>query len=210
MIYSNNFIWLHFPKCAGSKVESIFLKYFSENKNIYQDIIDINIYSRSVWHDSIADRIRWCHKFVYNDQTVICSFRKLNDWLASRYAYEVKRSPALNHQPELLLQGKFLESDGRISEADYYAKYYLPEEILNSKKIKFIRNEFFEDDFNKIFSEFIDVSLIPKEEFTTRVNSSNSAITKKIKSKLDQENIYDKCPYWRKVENMAYSNDCVI
>jgi len=35
MIYTDEFVWLHFPKCAGTKVKRLFLKYlFGHNRLI--------------------------------------------------------------------------------------------------------------------------------------------------------------------------------
>jgi hypothetical protein len=206
MIYSDDFVWLHFPKCAGGKVENLFRTYYSSDKRIFQDIVDAKIDPHISWHDSVSDRERRDPNFVLGNRTVICSFRRLPTWLESRYSFEVKRSPQLNHQPELLLEGKFLERGGKQNHADFYARKYIPETILPSGKIRFIRTEHFESDFKRIFGEFLDVAVIPNGEFRKRVNVSKSALPDEIRKKLfqQQQEVYEKCPYWKSVENMAY------
>jgi len=206
MIYSNDFVWLHFPKCAGTKIERIFEKYFSSDKRIFQDHINPQIDPSASWHDGVFDRERRDPKFTLGNRTVICSFRRLPSWLESRYNFEYQRSPQLNHRPELLLEGRFLERRGWENHADFYIKKYLPESILLSDKIKFIRTEYFETDFRIVFKDFIDISLIPDVEFSERINVSESHLPIEIKNKLldNQQELYEKCPHWKVAEDIAY------
>jgi hypothetical protein len=207
MIYSGDFVWLHFPKCAGTKIENLFRTYYSSDKRIHQDIVKPRIDPLATWHDSIASREKRDPGFILGNRTVICSFRRLPPWLESRYSYEVRRSPQLDHRPELLLEGKFLEQGGRQNHADFYARKYVPESILGSNQLKFIRTEHFEVDFKSVFGEFIDVTIIPDWEFSKRVNvSDKSAVPDGIRDKLfqNQHELYEKCPYWKAVENVAY------
>jgi hypothetical protein len=206
MIFSDDFVWLHFPKCAGTKIEHLFRTYYSDDKNFFQDIVDPQIDPRITWHDSISDREKRDPKFFLGNRVVICSFRKLPTWLESRYSFEVQRNPDFNHRPELLLEGKFLEQSGQENHADFYAQKYLPEHILTSNRLRFVRTEHFESDFKHIFGEFIDVKIIPNWEFSKRVNVSQSVLPDKIKTQLleHQQKVYEKCPYWKKVEDIAY------
>ena len=103
MIYSNNFVWLHFPKCAGTKIENLFRTYYSHDKGIHQDIVETRIDPLATWHDTIESREKRDPGFILGDRTIICSFRRLPAWLESRYSYEVRRSPQLDHRPKLLL-----------------------------------------------------------------------------------------------------------
>ena len=205
MIYNDEFVWLHFPKCAGSKIESLFREYFFEDKGIVQDIIDITDTS-FVWHDSISQREKRDPKFSLDERTVICSIRNLPSWLESRYSFEFKRNPDLPHNPEMLLEGTFLEATGSKSHADLYAKKYIPEKLLNTGKIRFLRNEYFESDFKSIFGDYLDISIIPDGEYQEKVNASKRVIPEDIREKLYDNNrsVYDKCPYWQSVEKVAY------
>ena len=206
MIYSDDFVWLHFPKCAGTKIENLFRTYYSNDKRIFQDTVDPKIDPLATWHDSISDREKRDPNFILGDRIIICSFRRLPTWLESRYSFEFRRSPQLDHSPELLLEGKFLEQGGHSNHADFYPKKYLPEAILRSDKVKFIRTEYFETDFKRVFGEFIDVTIIPDWEFNKRVNVSESAVPDKIRRKLfqNQQEVYENCPYWKTVQRIAY------
>ncbi len=206
MIYSDEFVWLHFPKCAGTKIENLFKRYYSSDKKIHQDIVKPQIDPLATWHDSIAAREKRDPGFIAGNRIIICSFRRLPSWLESRYSYEVRRSPQLDHRSELLLEGKFLEKGGRQNHADSYARKYIPETILRSDRLRFIRTENFESDFKRVFGEFIDVTVIPDREFAKRVNVSTSAVPDEIRKRLFQnpDEVYEKCPYWKAVEMVAY------
>jgi|SRR5215216_5383597 len=211
MIYSDEFVWLHFPKCAGAKVEKLFRTYYSFDKRIFQDAIYPIADPQATWHDSILDRETRDPRFTLGNRIIICSFRRLPGWLASRYSFEVQRNPQLSHRPELLLEGKFLESTGHPNHADFYAEKYVPEAILDLDKIRFLRTEYFEHDFKRIFGEFLDVTIIPDWEFREKYNVSVNAVPSKIREKLFKkglfhglENVYETCPYWKKVEKVVY------
>jgi hypothetical protein len=206
MIYSEDFVWLHFPKCAGTKIENIFSKYYSFDNRIFQDTTDPTVDPLATWHDSILDRETRNSKFHLGERIVICSFRRLPAWLESRYSFEVRRSPRLRHHPELLLEGRFLEPDGFLNHADFYVNKYIPETLLNTNKIRFIRTEYFETDFKHIFGEFLDVKRIPDWEFRKRVNMSRSVVPGRIKNRLirNQQQVYENCPYWKMVEDIVY------
>ena len=206
MIYSDDFVWLHFPKCAGTKIENLFRTYYSSDKGIFQDTVDPKIDPLATWHDTISNREKRNPDFTLGKRIIICSFRRLLTWLESRYSFEVQRSPQLNHRPELLLEGKFLEQGGFQNHADYYVKQYIPEFILGSEKLRFIRIEYFESDFKRVFGEFLDVAVIPGWEFSKKANVSKSTVPNKIRNQLlqNQHEVYEKCPYWKAVEDIAY------
>ncbi len=208
MIYNDQFIWLHFPKCAGTKIEYLFNKYFADQSDLHLDESDYSKNPTISWHDSIANRQQRDSNFNPGDRTIICSFRRLPGWLESRYKFEYHRSPGLDHDPNLLLKGLFLESDGNVSQADYYAFKYFPKELLKSGKLKFLRTEYFEEDFKAIFSEFLDISKIPQWEYQQKINDSEGNLPDEVKEIImnQQNKIYKHCPYWRKVEKLAYSN----
>lgn len=206
MIYSDDFVWLHFPKCAGTKIENLFRTYYANNKRVFQDTIDSKLDPLATWHDSISDREKRDPNFILGDRIVICSFRRLPTWLESRYSFEFRRSPQLNHRPELLLEGKFLEQSGYLNHADFYPQKYVPEAILRSGKVRFIRTEYFESDFKNLFGEFLDVNIIPAWEFSKKVNASESAVPETIRKQLfeNHQEVYENCPYWKAIEDIAY------
>ncbi len=206
MICSNDFVWLHFPKCAGTKIELLFKNYFGHVPGLEQDAVTIDQDPEIRWHDSIAMRSARNQKFELGNRTVICSFRRLPSWLESRYSFEVRRNPSLNHSPESLLHAQFLEMDGRLSNADAYCEQYLPRSLLNSARVEFIRVEFFKEDFKRVFGSYLDLAHIPETAIRSRVNSSKSAIPRKIRKQLHSkaQEVYQFCPRWEYVERLAF------
>ena len=206
MIYGKNFVWLHFPKCAGNKTEKLFKKYYSDDAAIHQDPFDLKFDPTISWHDSIDDRIKKSADTSFKGRLLIVPFRRLPNWLVSRYNFEKKRSPQFQHDPSKLIEGRFLESGGFENHADAYIKRYLPEHILSEYKVKFIRVEYFEDDFKSIFGELIDLGKIPEAEFKSRTNTSSGISVEEVfsdESKIEQA--YLKCPKWKKIEEIAYT-----
>lgn len=181
MIYSEDFVWLHFPKCAGTKVEQLFKEYFSDKIDIFQDPVGKKNDPTVAWHDSISKRKKRDSKFQLGHRTIISSFRRLPSWLESIYNYETRRN--LNNvdwpdAPQLLLKGEvFTGVKARKINADVMCKKYLPKHLLVSGRVKFIRNEFFEEDFKDIFGHYVDISRIPDWEYKKHVNKSNSWLT---------------------------------
>jgi hypothetical protein len=104
------------------------------------------------------------------------------------------------------MQGKFLERNGNLNHADRYIEKYLPEELLNSGKVKFLRTEYFQQDFAELFGQYLDVSVIPQNEYAGRVNASRNFLPQHILNALhSNQKVYIKCPKWRDVEALAYS-----
>jgi hypothetical protein len=206
MIYNDKFIWLHFPKCAGTKIENIFLKYYSDVLELTQDVVDPKNDVAASWHDSIATRSKKNPEFTLGDREIICPIRKLPSWLISRYNFECGRSPELNHKPELLLAGKFMEASGALNHADVYIQSYLPQSLLDTGRVSFLRVENFEEDFIEIFGKYVDVSLIPKEEYGQRENISKNYLPEEVvRNLLNSQDVYANCPKWFSVEKLAYS-----
>ena len=206
MIVSDDFIWLHFPKCAGTRIESIFRKYYSDDKRIRQDPVGLDVDPTIAWHDSIRKRMKKDTGFSVAGRTIICSFRRLPSWLISRYNFEVQRSPRLNHDPLRLFEGKFLKQNGTIQHADTIIDRYLTELIEEDQMIKYLRVENFREDFFNIFGQFVDISRIPEEEFSLLENKSGNLIGSEILRRLflQVDTIYTNCPKWKAIEDVAY------
>lgn len=204
MICSNNFVWLHFPKCAGTKIENIFNTYFAKQDDLHLDPVGINNDPTIGWHDSIDEREAKNKGFELGDRDVIVSVRRLPSWLISRFCFELKRSPDLPHDKNKLLEGRFLEANGYENHADYYMHRYIPERILESSKVLFLRTEFFEEDFKAIFSKYIDIDMIPDDLYKAHLNASESCLPDEFIKKLNSADFSEAAPYWCKVENKAY------
>src|SRR5690554_6555415 len=102
MIYNDDFVWLHFPKCAGTLVENIFDKYLNGLKNLHQDPVGLTLDPGVSWHDSLEDRAERSKEFSLGDRDIVIPVRKLPSWLVSRYCFEVQRSPSLPHDKQML------------------------------------------------------------------------------------------------------------
>lgn len=202
-------MWLHFPKCAGTKTENLFHRYFSDRQDIHQDAVDIVKNPGVSWHDSLAEREQRDVNFSSVKRLVICPIRRLPAWLESRYNFEVARSPQFDHRADRLLTGHFLTANGKIAHADAVARRYLPGNLLASPRLVFLRTEFFREDFARIFAPFIDVDRIPAEEFAIRENASPDCLPSAIRQRLlyDNDNLYEHCPIWKKVEQLAYNSN---
>jgi len=205
MIYNEKFIWLHFPKVAGTKIEEIFKKYYSEDRTICQDDIKkLRGNGTAPWHDSIKERITYDPSFEIKDKTIIVCIRKLNGWLKSRYNFEYKRTSKLPHDPNLLLQCKFYEATGFLNNADYYIENYLPYTLFKNNRVEFIRMENFESDFKRVFGKFIDINLIPNGEFQRKSNASTNYLSEDLSTKLKQTDLSLFSPKWSALERKIY------
>jgi hypothetical protein len=206
MIWNQDFVWIHFPKCAGTRTASLFRRYIHDRPDIHQDIEDIALDPRASWHDSLAQRERRDPSFVTGTRQVICPIRRLPGWLESRYNFEVARNPQLDHRPERLLTGRFLHASGSEGHADAVLRRYLPPALLAAGRVVFLRTEFFADDFRRVFAPFVDVERIPQEEFAVRENAAPGRLPPEIRQCLwhDNDALYEHCPRWREVERLAY------
>jgi hypothetical protein len=157
-------------------------------------------------HESVADQEGRSFLFQLGERTIICSFRRLPSWLKSRYSFEYQRSPHLPHIPERLLEDRCLETDGTLSHAEYYVHKYLPDDILTSNPVRFLRTEYFETDFKTIFGEFLNIFHISDSKFSRKVNVSQKYLPRIIKKKLykSPEQIYSHCPSWQKIKALTY------
>jgi hypothetical protein len=134
---------------------------------------------------------------------VVVGFRRLPSWLLSRYSFEAHRSPGGHHDPALLEQGKFLEENGEQGYADLYAMRWISPETYQNHTIKFLRQEHLASDFERIFSDLIDVNTI---DLKSRVNNFNPNIQGASAIAHNQSKIYQNCPYWSGLEFIAYGN----
>lgn len=179
IIYNQDFVWIHFPKAAGTKIESIFKRYFTSDSRIHQDQVGTRFDPLIKWHDSIADRQKRDPSFALGKRILILCTRRLPAWLKSRFYFEVSRSPQLRHNPELLLSGKFHLRNGEIGHADNAIR-------------RFVR--------------FLDISKISTAELEERVNISNPTDSYNVDALIAEnlDSIYKACPLWFELEMAVY------
>lgn len=189
MIEHDRFIYVHFPKTAGTKVGDILTSIPGAVRNPEHH------------HFSIEDRQRAEPGWDVGERIVVVGFRRLPGWLLSRYSFEAHRSPEHHHDPSLLTQGKFTEENGDIGYADMYAQRWISPETYRHCNLKFLRQEHLASDFNAIFSEFVDTSTI---DLSSKVNSFRPELNGASVVALNQKQIYQNCPYWAGLEFVAY------
>jgi hypothetical protein len=231
MIYNADFIWIHVPKCAGTKTENLFRIHFGHHwlesafsrlfgrkakvfvrratgalTGLHQDIADVAVDPTIRWHDSIADREHRDSGFRRGNRAIVCPIRRLPAWLASIYSYHRGLSPHLDHRPERLLEGRFLYWDGSEGHADQVASRYLPDDVLESPRLAFVRTEYFAQDFRKVFGQFLDLSRIPAAELAVKENTSPFVLPDDIWQALNAPHspVYGRCPIWSRCERVAY------
>lgn len=191
MIEHDRFVYIHFPKTGGMKLGEILGSIPGAVRNPYHH------------HFSIEDRKRADPGWEVGDRMVVVGFRRLPSWLLSRYSFEVHRSPHCHHDPALLEQGKFMEENGEQGYADLYAMRWISPDVYQHHNIKFLRQEHLASDFERIFSDLIDIHSI---DLRSRVNNSNADIKGASMVALNQSKIYQNCPYWSGLEFIAYGN----
>lgn len=215
LIHSDRFIWLHFPKTAGTAVERLFRRHFRRVRSVRCDVVSHLLvrlgFAQPIWHDSLAERKSRQPEFSWSGKAVICGMRRLPDWLYSRHTFEMQRSPALEHNPENLLTGRFFEQTGALGFADHYMRKYLPPDLLESGAVRVIRVEHFRQDFTAAFRDFLPVERIPEQDFAimrNRTRTMDDNARRLIQTNLEQ--IYRSCPYWADVESRFYSTERTV
>lgn len=208
MIYNQDFVWIHFPKAAGSKIEALFQTHYSTDRSIHQDQVGERINPLISWHDSIADRQKRDPSFTLGNRNLIVCTRRLPSWLKSRFFFELRRTPKLKHDPRMLLSGKFFEQTGQINHADKYIRKWISPELRRTHQpVSYLRVEDFAADFRIIFGQFLDIKNISVEELKERENiSSSSGMPYDIDALIadNLESIYKSCPLWAELETIVY------
>lgn len=191
MIEHEKFVYIHFPKTAGSKVGEILTSIPGAIRNPEHH------------HYSIEDRKRADPNWEVGDRTVVIGFRRLPSWLLSRYSFEAYRTPDRNQEPQLLETGRFIEENGVQGYADWYAIQWISPDVYKGYNIKFLRQEYLAQDFKAIFSDVIDTSTI---DLGSKINSVKPDIEGASMIALNQANIYRNCPYWAGLEFIIYGS----
>jgi hypothetical protein len=119
MIIGPDFIWLHFPKCAGSSLEEALRELLADRKGIHFDPADNNNPSAD-GHHNIPQRRAKDSSFDPSGKKVLCGIRRLPSWILSRTHFEISRDPRLIPTKEMLVKGEFYEPNGGVQKADAY------------------------------------------------------------------------------------------
>ncbi len=201
MIVGKDFIWLHFPKCAGTETEQILRRNFGHDSSIAFDKIDRwNV----IWHHSIPFRKANDRAFDVRGRAVICNIRRLPSWLLSRVHDEKARSPQFVVTREMFTQGKFFRVDGHVMSADDFMKRYTAYPVTH-----WIRTENFPEDFTAVFSRYLDLSGINLATEARRTNVNPMNYIREIEFWFTRDELamlYRANPVWADMERQVYGS----
>jgi hypothetical protein len=201
VIIGKNFIWLHFPKCAGTELESVLHRNFSSNHDLHFDPIE---QGNVIWHHTIDQRRQYDPTFDVGGRDVICNIRRLPAWLLSRVHFEIARTPGLKMTREMLLEGKFFEHTGQVNRADSYMMLYSRFPITH-----WIRTEFLRDDVEKVFSRYLSFNGLALDAEFRHTNANKIGYIKDpgfYFTKRELAALYEANPLWADVERRVYGS----
>jgi hypothetical protein len=189
MIEGISFIWLHFPKCAGTATEAALRKlYFGLPGYRFDEIDPANV----IWHETIAQRINRDPSFIPGQRMVVCNFRRLPFWIISRVRFEESRPPHHAATREMMLSGRFFKNTGEINHADNHVRLY------GDEVHTWIRTECLSEDFARAFGVRGDLQ---------RANETIGPPDVRFRlSEADIERLYEACPLWADLERKLYGS----
>lgn len=198
MIIGASFIWLHFPKCAGTTTTSALLQNFQTDASI---AFDDTSQGEPIWHETIEERERRTGVSL-DGKNVMANIRRLPAYVISKIHYTESLNPEIRHTREHLLTGQFMEADGYNNSADNLLRHY------NAKNIShWIRTEHLKEDFISVFSQYLDLTGKDLSGLSIRENSNDySRDLAKWYSRRDMARLYRKNPLWAKLERRVYGN----
>lgn len=194
MIISKNWVWLHFPKCAGTFIENAIRQNFSPFETKF-DKIDPE--GEIIWHHNLDQRRIYDPSFTYEGKRVICAIRRLPTWLLSRVHFEASRPPFLTTPRNLLESGSFFENTGYTNKADDLLASFNPEKITD-----WLRQEALETDLKRVFNSNFQVS-------KKRRNETKIEYLKELQfwfTPKQLANLYAQNPLWAELEKGLYGS----
>jgi len=198
MIIGEDFIWIHFPKCAGTFTERLLRKHYGGDPEMTFDPLEPG---KKIWHDSVLKREKTTG-IDLSRKMVICNIRRLPYWIISRVKYEEARSGHLATR-EMYKGGLVYEQDGSVYKANRLINFY------TLRKVDYwIRVEYLAEDFYRCFGRYLDVvSRISGDEFSTIINSTGGdARLDTWFGEGDLERLYSSNPIWAQLEMELYGN----
>lgn len=195
MIVGPDFIWLHFPKCAGTALQSALRQVYRGRTDVVFDPIDQR---NVIWHHSIQQRKRHDSTFDPGDRKILCGFRRLPYWLLSRVHFEAQRPPHRIVTRAMLVRGQFYEQRGVLNKADSYVKKY-----NNPKVDAWIRTEHLVDDLSRVLE-------IDRQRLNGTMKQENAGEMDYIRDLAfwftpeDLVGLYAANPEWATVEEVLY------
>lgn len=144
MIEGPDFVWLHFPQCAGSATERCLRRLWGADTRWLFDRID---HADALRYDTIAERQARDAAFVLAGRRVVSNFRRLPYWLLSRVHAEAHRAPHRIPSRELLARGEFITRHGAVRRPDDVLR------ALDTPRVsEWVRAEYLAHDLARVFS----------------------------------------------------------
>ncbi len=194
MIYTDEWLWLHFPKCGGvSTAVSLMDAYREQEGLVADDLTSPDV----IWHDSIAGRSERDPNFSLGDRKVLCGIRRLPNWLLSVVHYEISNNQNLRPTREMFEGADYFEASGRLQNAENLMKIY-----SRPRVDYWIRTEKLFDDLN---------SALHGPEITPP--SKGALNERRIDyiadpffwfTRAQMFSLYDRCPTWAQREKEVY------
>lgn len=195
MIIGSDFVWLHFPKTAGSSLDAALRELIGGRPGVVFDDLDDQ---SGVWHHTVSQRMTADADFDPSGKRVFCGIRRLPAWVMSRVQFEAERSGKVATR-EMIERGEFFEPDGAAWPADVYMQMYAPDVT------DWIRTESLADDVAAAFS--IDLAVVKEVIATHRKRETRYVKDTSFWFTADQiERLYDANPIWAKVEREVYGS----
>lgn len=205
MIVAPTWIWLHFPKCAGSATEKILRDAYANDPSVKFDPVGPT--HPVIWHQTAAQRHTLDPTFDPAGKRIIANIRRLPHWLLSRIHFEVQRSgPAGAVSRKDLLRGNFLQRKtptepipSRLVNADKALTPFLREVT------DWMRTEELLPDLSATLGRDFSPTT-PREE---KVNVGRIEYIRELSfwfTPRDLEKIYEHNPQWADLERRLYGD----
>ncbi len=196
MIIGPDFIWLHFPKCAGTRTEQVIRKHFGTDPTLRFDEINPE---HVVWHQSVREREEATGENL-GGRRVVCNIRRLPHWILSRVGYEEMRSDIYTPR-EMFVRGSFINRWKKVENADAFLSDFTVVPVD-----AWIRVDFIASDFAAAFSPVLDLTGINlRREFAKRSNETKFfADSTPWLTSEELAILYDSCPVWTALEKRLY------
>jgi hypothetical protein len=202
MIVGPNFVWVHFPKCAGHAVEAALRVGARGRRDI---VFDARRPHHPGWHDSVAERVQRDETFSPSNKLIIAGFRRLPHWMLSRVHFEVARPPHRAATREMICRGEFFQQNGVPAKADDHAQHY-----TSPKVHRWIRSEHLAEDFAHCFSDILgDRTTKAVRRLRKVVNPTELNYVKAVDfhfTARDLDTLYEANPVWARLEREVYGD----
>lgn len=198
MIIGPEFVWLHFPKCAGTLMERVLRRSFGDDPTLRFDPLDP---ANVIWHQNVDQRE--ATGVDLGGKAIISGFRRLPAWVLSRIHFEKARSGAPLPDPDLYTAGRFFEEDGSEGSAEEYVRRFTTRPVDH-----WIRVEHLTDDFIQAFSPYLSVDTwTVRRRLRRRANRTwyRGALPRWF-DQAGVDRLYESCPTWRALELSLYGD----